>query len=1197
MAVDNPPARGHPPETSPASASAEKPIRPSSHAAAVATTPELPSPRNFRSQSLAHHDRSPRVATTAPIKRKPLSASASPLARRFSQSSQYSQPSQYAPSPPPQHYLDILDELPSPPLMLDQLPNRTSRSYSIDSPTVYDFPSAKVAPLMPLVPEGGLIDKFPAVPAAGPETGSQDWNDAQLELGRNIPDVNPAALQTQNDLTSAFKIQGFIPNEQDFDVIPIRVASQLHQGSEQQVDVDPALHSKQPGDQASNINTTQPNRMSLFSRKPSPPHLKLANTKDIHQQKSIALDSTAATVADQPSELVPLAPAPAPAPAPVAAPTENATVNKQDPATNASVIALSNQTSDNLNANKPLPPLKSPASSRLGSFFGWTTSSPASTSFSDKGFSPLPSPFSQRTTTVYTDDSPASATTEPLTAKAGIHARPPNQTTHLEYCEDYLQTPPTTTPSPASQIEDMEDELKAISAELAASIRREMDLEDLVERLQSQVGSRGEPGKRTSDYFSDSGYSSAKASEADASREEVAQVQRRAEQEKAQVRLELSEKLNDERSRRRELDLQIKELSLRASKMGEEQAQRGSVSDADSADRVKELESSCEELRRRLSEEREIKDNFQDLLDALKGELQSAANERDNLRDEVVPQLRARVEGLEQQAAEYSRSTYESTKIQQELQTLQEENASLRALKQNRESQRFEANQTRMSRVVRSSSVSTVNSNFKLQQAPLGRSNTVKGPQGQQFESREAMSERLKDVEAQRDALHSALKNLLERQEFQNRENEKKIRVLEQERARLLATSPKKAGYERDVSILKEEIAVLRKRAEEAVEQKWQVEKGLAGLKMDLDRAQEEIAGLKSLLRENDILIPAAFFARPMSSPDSIDGDASPVTSASLQKAHQDLRSSYTQALERIKKLELSSVETDALNKLEAAVAADGSQPSQASLEAQVKEYLETERDLADQLQASARQVEELAAQVQAQLATNATLRTRLTDAVTRGEANQQRSKERITGLQRRLKELEDELSSTQSAAEDRIARHEEEIRLLREANNGQIQRLRDAAGGLKSPLPKSPGLRSPTQRLFPPRSPLSPLFANGTRSPRLVNSPVSRPGSSGPNSARSLKSPGMAGEEDQAVQVEKLRRRVAELEKALNEADAEMQEVVGRMNGAQIEVLQLQEEREQAIRDTRRLQRQLDEEKVKVFQDRFRDLSSSAMA
>ncbi|KAI6354456.1 hypothetical protein MCOR25_008599 [Pyricularia grisea] len=1187
MAVDNPPARGHPPETSTASALSEKSVRPSSHAA-VTTTPELPSPRNFRSQSLAHHDRSPRIVTALPIKRKPLSASASPLARRFSQSSQYSQPSQHTFSPPSQHYLDILDELPSPPLMLDQLANRTSRSYSIDSPTVYDFPSAKVPPLMPLVPEGGLVEEFPAVPAAGPEAGSQGWDDAQSPLGRNIPDFNPAALQTQNDPTSAFQIQGFIPNEPDLDVIPIRGASQLHHDSEP-VDVDPALHSKQLGDQASNINTTQPNRMSLFSRKPSPPHLKLENTKDIHQQ-----NSTAAVVIAEPSDLVPLALAPAPAR--VAAATENATFNKQDPATDASVIALSNQTSDNLNANKPLPPLKSPGSSRLGSFFGWTSSSPASTAFSDKGFSPLPSPFSQRTTTVYTDETPASARPEPLTAKAAIHAGPSNQTTPLEYCEDYLQTPPTTTVSPDSQIEDMEDELKAISAELAASIRREMDLEDLVERLQSQVGSRGEPGKRTSDYFSDSGYSSAKASEADASREEVAQVQRRAEQEKAQVRLELSQKLNDERSRRRELDLQIKELSLRASKMGEEQAQRGLVSDTDSADRVKELESSCEDLRRRLSEEREVKDNFQDLLDALKGELQSAANERDNLRDEVVPQLRARVEGLEQQAAEYSKSTYESTKIQQELQTLQEENASLRALKQNRESQRFEPNQTRMSRIARSSSVSTVNSTFKLQQAPLGRSNTVKGPQGQQFESREAMSERLKDVEAQRDALHSALKNLLERQEFQNRENEKKIRVLEQERARLLATSPKKAGYERDVSNLKDEIAMLRKRAEEAVEQKWQVEKGLAGLKMDLDRAEEEIAGLKSLLRENDILIPAAF-TRPLSSPDSIEGDASPVTSASLQKAYQDLRDSYGQALERIKKLELSSVETDALNKLEAAVAADDSRPSQASLEAQVKEYLETEKDLADQLHASARRVEELAAQVQAQLATNATLRSRLTDAVTRGEANQQTSKERITGLQRRLKELEDELSSTQSAAEDRIARHEEEIKQLREANNGHIQRLRDAAGGLKSPLPKSPGLRSPSQRLFPPRSPLSPLFANGARSPRFANIPVSRPGSSGLNSARGPKSPGMAGEEDQAAQIEKLRLRVAELEKALNEADAEMQEVVSRMNMAQIEVLQLQEDREQAIRETRKLQRQIDEEKLKVFQDRFRDLGGSGMA
>jgi predicted nucleic acid-binding Zn-ribbon protein len=66
-----------------------------------------------------------------------------------------------------------------------------------------------------------------------------------------------------------------------------------------------------------------------------------------------------------------------------------------------------------------------------------------------------------------------------------------------------------------------------------------------------------------------------------------------------------------------------------------------------------------------------VKENFEDLLAALKGELTSAHNERDNLRDEIVPQLRARVEGLEAQAAQHEKLTYEQSKMQQDLQRRQ----------------------------------------------------------------------------------------------------------------------------------------------------------------------------------------------------------------------------------------------------------------------------------------------------------------------------------------------------------------------------------------------------------------------------------------------------------------------------------------------------------------------------------------------
>jgi chromosome segregation ATPase len=77
-------------------------------------------------------------------------------------------------------------------------------------------------------------------------------------------------------------------------------------------------------------------------------------------------------------------------------------------------------------------------------------------------------------------------------------------------------------------------------------------------------------------------------------------------------------------------------------------------------------------------------------------------------------------------------------------------------------------------------------------------------------------------------------------------------------------------------------------------------------------------------------------------------------------------------------------------------------------------------------------------------------------------------------------------------------------------------------------------------------------------------------------------------------AQIATLRARVTELEKALTDADKEMQDVVGRMSAAQIEVMTLQEEREAAVRETRKLQRVLEDEKVKAHNERFKTLTTS---
>ncbi|KAK3941511.1 hypothetical protein QBC46DRAFT_430831 [Diplogelasinospora grovesii] len=1054
----------------------------------LSTKHSLPSPRSGRSQSLAH---SPGGTGAPIIKRKPLSSTASPLATRYST----------------RDYLDIGRQFPLP-------EQRFSRSFSVDSPTLYEFPEHRSLPAVgslhaldsPASPEPSQ----PSSPVSEYSVQFQFPADKTEELslrnitGSNIRGSHPAAAQTTHTPLQDEDLSAELPTS-----LTTQEPSRNALESVEKVD-------SQESDDKDNTNT---NTMSAFVRKSPPPHLTLPQV-----DTSLQVPSATGHAVEQHDHL-----------------------------------------------NKPLP--KSPASSKHNTYFGWTTS-PSSTEFSDNGYSPLPSPLSLKPTLLSTSDaSPASPKSSQFSNAA--------DESPLDYCEAYLQTPPAgTVSSSPGQIEEMEDELKAISAELAASIRREMDLDDLVDRLQEQVNNPQAPGKRTSDYFSDSGYSSAKFGEYDQTKEEIAQILRRAEQEKAKIRLELTDKLQDERARRRQLDQQVQELSRRASEIDLAQ-----VNSRDASGRVKELETMCEELRRKLAEERQVKDNFEDLVSAMKGELQSAANERDNLRDEIVPQLRARVEGLEMEAAENARMAYDASKLQHELESLKSQNSELKQTG------------TRMSMAL-SRSASVAGASFQNRSRPqsLSRSNTVKPT-----EPREVLAERLKDVEAQRDALHSALKSLLERQELQDRENAKRIKLLEIERDRLLSASPKKVGYEREVSILRDEISVLRRRAEEAIEQKWQVEKGLGGLKMDLDRAEAEIASLRSLLKEKDILIPETLARSSTSSEQPVV----PVTSASLEKAYQDLQDAYAEALERIKSLEDSTTSDEktrlAMERLEQSLAAAISERdiarTEASsyrtqvevLQASEKEHFNAERDLADQLRDSARRVEELAQQVRSQLATNATLRDRLAETIARGEANQQASTQRIAGMQSRLRTLEDQLVAAQTGAEERVARHEEELATLKDAHNVQLQRLRDASGGLRSP------------RLFPPKSPLSPMFsvrsnsASGGKSPRLSSPPLLTPNGNRPGIRRSTTAPLNDGSTRESLteQVETLKGRVAELEGALASTDAEMQEVVGRMNTAQIEVMTLQEEREEAVRETRRLQRILEEERVRVFEEKFRTITT----
>lgn len=114
-----------------------------------------------------------------------------------------------------------------------------------------------------------------------------------------------------------------------------------------------------------------------------------------------------------------------------------------------------------------------------------------------------------------------------------------------------------------AQVDDLEDELREVSSELAGSIRREMELEDLVDRLQLEASQGPDLGRRTSDYFSDSGSGSIRYPGSDAGitkLEDFAKQKRISEQEKAQFKLSLSNKLQDERGRRKMLEAHIQQL-------------------------------------------------------------------------------------------------------------------------------------------------------------------------------------------------------------------------------------------------------------------------------------------------------------------------------------------------------------------------------------------------------------------------------------------------------------------------------------------------------------------------------------------------------------------------------------------------------------------------------------------------------------
>ena len=775
---------------------------------------------------------------------------------------------------------------------------------------------------------------------------------------------------------------------------------------------------------------------------------------------------------------------------------------------------------------------KSPAAG-FTSFFGWNSSKP------QNGDSPV-TPFSERSMSLA--DSPRYKSSAPAKTKPnGLDIPAANS------LPSYFNVPGTpllsSSPQMNAHVEELERELREVSSELAASIQREMELEDEVERWKAEGTTAVPDNRRTSDYYSDSGTSSIRfpISDPESKLEEVETLRRRAEQERASLKVRMAERLQEELRRRRDLEEQVQQLEDQVS----DRSRAGSVVEAP---RVRELALSLEDARRRLAEEKQVKENFEDLLAALREELEKHRNEADNLRDEVVPQLRARLEVLENDAANTEQLMYETTRMQQEMQQLRTENKAL--LDSQKQQQESAPQQVRFQPIAeegdnapltnlrvgltRSNSLAR-SAGFNSKRGSLSRSNSVKDKSGD-ISPREGpvANNPVKELEEQRDALHKALKHLLQRQDMQQREFQRRLKEVESERDAALNLTPRRTAFHKEVTVLREEVDSLRRRADDALEQKWQCEKGLGGLRMDLDRAEQETGSLREILREHDITIP------------QIQINSEPL---SLDKAYNELRTTHALSLARIKQLEtsdgdsLTAVGEEAertLDLLKQSISDAEAERDYAQREAEQYrqqarelqrseiEHLGKEQKLSRELLAAANRMDELSERIQQQLQANGALRTRLTEAIMRGEQEQRKSTDQIIELEKRLKSAEDKVMLAQQSSEEAISHHEEEVQALKESHNNHLRRVKS-------------GLLSPSA--FSPNSPRSPIFAQ--KSPRLE---MTRSG------------PAMTMAE--ATKTEILETRVEELEKALRDADHEMEEVVGRMNFAQIEVADLQFER-----------------------------------
>lgn len=377
-------------------------------------------------------------------------------------------------------------------------------------------------------------------------------------------------------------------------------------------------------------------------------------------------------------------------------------------------------------------------------------------------------------------------TSPPTSAHSSNYSRSRSISTIAhEHMPAWPSTPPISSDA-AMEMNALKAELAEVARELAVSINREMELENMVETLQSQTDNTNTNNdcehmsyfvkrghyRQSSDYYSDE-----TSDRGDPSIDNEDGSPHR------------SRKENGARSRQSEDKAKLAAAEARIQTLEAELAE-ARASNARMAD----LEQLVESTKRHLEEERQQRESFEEVLKTMRIDLERYRDERDQLRDKVVPQLRTEAQENRKTLDDATCLKGDNEALKESLKNFQAELTDLHQRQSQREGKReigsiAEEGQDEnivATTAARSRGITRSNT-FGPTSSTSARSSSVPMTRSRSTSRKGSIAEPGDDAEIQRKVLHETVKSLLKRQIHEERKHKKQVKELQAEIARLRA--------------------------------------------------------------------------------------------------------------------------------------------------------------------------------------------------------------------------------------------------------------------------------------------------------------------------------------------------------------------------------------------------------------------------